>query len=67
VLRASGELAWLPVQHVDLESAPVRELVIAFECRYQRDVSRPCNGVESYKEMDDDGYEIPDEIPLGLR
>jgi hypothetical protein len=42
-------------------------LVIAFECRYQRDVSRPCKGVESYKELDDDGYESPDEVPLGLR
>jgi hypothetical protein len=42
-------------------------LVIAFECRYQRDASRPCNGVKSYKETDDDGYESPDEIPLGLR
>jgi hypothetical protein len=67
VLRASGELAWLPFQHVDLESSQVRELVIAFECRYQRDASRPCNGVASYKETDEDGYESPDEVPLGLR
>jgi hypothetical protein len=36
------------------------------ECRFQRDVSRPCNGVESYDEADD-GYESPDEVPLGLR
>jgi hypothetical protein len=67
VLRESGELTWLSYQHVDLESASVRELIIAFECRYQRDMSRPCNGVSSYDEMDDDGYESPDEVPLGLR
>jgi hypothetical protein len=30
-------------------------------------MSRPCNGVSSYDEMDDDGYESPDEVPLGLQ
>jgi hypothetical protein len=67
VLRASGELAWLPYQHVDLESAQVRELVMTFDYRFQRDVSRPCNDVESYEEANDDGYGNPDEVRLGLR
>jgi hypothetical protein len=57
----------MPYQHVDLESAKARELLTAFECRYQRDLPRPCKGVMCYDEVTDEGYESLDEVPLGLR
>jgi hypothetical protein len=67
VLREYGEMSWLPYQHVDLESAKARELVIVFERHCPRESKRPCNGVAFYDEVTDERYESSDEAPLALR
>jgi hypothetical protein len=67
VLYESGDIGWLPYQHVDLEAAKAREMAIAFEFRYHRDFLRHCNGVKCCEEVTEEGYESPNEVPFHLR
>jgi hypothetical protein len=66
VLRENGEMGWTPHSSSEWEDVKAREFVIAFECRYPRELERPCIGVKDYPEVDPD-YDSPDEMPLGLR
>jgi hypothetical protein len=69
VLYDSGDIGWLPYQHVDLEAAKAREMAIAFEFRYHRGFLRHCHGtgVMCCEEVTDEGYESPNKVPFHLR
>ena len=62
VLRQSGDLEWLPSSSSLLSEEPAHEKLVAFEIRYSRDPSRPCNPVDDYPA--DGAYESPDEYPI---
>lgn len=62
VLRQSRDLEWRPSSSSLLYEEPAHEKLVAFEIRYSRDPSRPCNPVDEYPA--DDEYESPDEYPI---
>ena len=66
VLRLDRTVEWPPSSASVFEDPTNRKLLIAFEMRYRRDPSRPCNPVEDYPDELDPGYESPDELPLAL-
>ena len=66
-LRASGDIQWLPHSASELhDDEAARQQLIAFEIRFPRDPSRPCNPIADYPVESDPGYESPDEFPLAL-
>lgn len=67
VLWTSGDMEWLPSSASELhDDESARQQLIAFEMRFPRDASRPCNPIEDYPAESDPGYVSPDELPLAL-